>query len=720
MNTKKTKKIQIISLYILVLFSSSCANFYIMDNSLLDKPVISVQKPKVNNISHKLKSVKIDGYKASKEQVYKSVLKSSIPVFVEGEDSIDVLIDILMQAGSEHGVDPILLFSLAIKGSGVDSGFREKTRYGIIPLSVEKARFISDLYSIPFSLKGELYNPQKNITLFAAGIRFFQELFEGDIKQSLMAFHWDVDSVVEYASNNDSYPSEHVNYILDIYGIYTKLYKQGYQLEIEEVKTPEQVRDHALEIKADYILEGDHLYKESKLKSFIAYLMRYAEKDKSIRRKRASLLIKESKRKAYDPLFVTALVNLESSFNEKAVGIDNKIGYMQINPEEGQYLASITKNEWDSPDSLYNPGYNMKLGLDILSLSHKIFENKAFHSLVGYNLGIKKLINALKSNAAIPQTSVEYPSKVIKLFHSLKSQYGKYDESVALKEEKEADLQEEIINKIKEKRSKEEDIRKSKLIAIEKIKEKKEPSLIVKERSEGMSKVAADRLEQARKEEIANETPKEKEVRELIAKQKEQLKKRREEIKSRQDNLISIIKNEQSDSSDVNVKVINPPSLRGKDEKVEYFVCSSLSSKKKCRALARKFNYYARNYEVDPILLSLLAMHRSGFDVKYKSNDGRNVGLFQFKLTDMEKVSYNAKVAWAGEKNLLTADYSLRVASKYIRYLQRRYKNKAKYVVLGFIWDPELVSKTARAKQKFPSDVSILANKILSSYSRFK
>lgn len=73
-------------------------------------------------------------------------------------------------------------------------------------------------------------------------------------------------------------------------------------------------------------------------------------------------IISESKRYGYDPLFLTALIITESSFNNWARSNRGAMGLMQIKPKTGAAMASEVKMEWKGKPTLYDPGTNIALG----------------------------------------------------------------------------------------------------------------------------------------------------------------------------------------------------------------------------------------------------------------------------------------------------------------------------------------------------------------------
>ncbi len=107
-------------------------------------------------------------------------------------------------------------------------------------------------------------------------------------------------------------------------------------------------------------------------------------------------ILAESKNYDYDPMFLTALIITESSFDRKARSHKGAIGLMQIVPRTGVALATEKKMEWKGKPTLYNPKINIALGTFYLNKLHNRFGDLNL-ALEAYNHGPTKLAKYLKS-----------------------------------------------------------------------------------------------------------------------------------------------------------------------------------------------------------------------------------------------------------------------------------------------------------------------------------
>ena len=125
-------------------------------------------------------------------------------------------------------------------------------------------------------------------------------------------------------------------------------------------------------------------------------------------------ILEESKIYDYDPLFLTALIITESSFNSKARSNKGAIGLMQIIPRTGAALALEKKIQWRGNPTLYNPQTNIALGAYYLKKLHKRFGDLNL-ALEAYNHGPTKLAKYLKRGYQ-PR---RYSKKVFKIYEMI-------------------------------------------------------------------------------------------------------------------------------------------------------------------------------------------------------------------------------------------------------------------------------------------------------------
>ncbi len=123
-----------------------------------------------------------------------------------------------------------------------------------------------------------------------------------------------------------------------------------------------------------------------------------------------------SQKYGYDPLFLTALIITESSFNNRAKSHQGAIGLMQILPRTGSALASETQMTWKGKKTLYDPEVNIALGAFYLNKLLKRFRDLSL-ALEAYNHGPTQLRQFLKLGIR-PK---KYSNKVYKNYNMIKA-----------------------------------------------------------------------------------------------------------------------------------------------------------------------------------------------------------------------------------------------------------------------------------------------------------
>ena len=92
-----------------------------------------------------------------------------------------------------------------------------------------------------------------------------------------------------------------------------------------------------------------------------------------------------------DPYLATAVMRVESHFDEKAESSKGARGLMQIMPETGQWAAEQIKLKDYKPTQLYDPERNIQIGCWYLAqLAHE-FQGNQLLMITAYNAGPTKV-----------------------------------------------------------------------------------------------------------------------------------------------------------------------------------------------------------------------------------------------------------------------------------------------------------------------------------------
>lgn len=126
-------------------------------------------------------------------------------------------------------------------------------------------------------------------------------------------------------------------------------------------------------------------------------------------------ILEQSKKYGYDPLFLTALIITESSFNHRAKSKVGALGLMQIRPKTGKALASEKNMRWRGKRTLYHPAKNIALGSYYLNKLVKRF-GKMHTALEAYNHGPTRIARYLRKG----KHTKDYSGKVFAVYKKIK------------------------------------------------------------------------------------------------------------------------------------------------------------------------------------------------------------------------------------------------------------------------------------------------------------
>lgn len=115
----------------------------------------------------------------------------------------------------------------------------------------------------------------------------------------------------------------------------------------------------------------------------------------SLRRRIAVAIIEESRAAGYDPLFVLAIIDVESDFDERAVSSANARGLMQIRPATLGFVAEKESLKLPLADIYRDPALQVRMGVRYLARLEKRFRNINL-ALMAYNAGPERLRQSLK------------------------------------------------------------------------------------------------------------------------------------------------------------------------------------------------------------------------------------------------------------------------------------------------------------------------------------
>jgi soluble lytic murein transglycosylase len=76
----------------------------------------------------------------------------------------------------------------------------------------------------------------------------------------------------------------------------------------------------------------------------------------------AKAILQESEKYGFDPIFLVAVIQTESSFSPVARGTSGEIGLMQLMPDTGEWVAKNAELPWKGNKTLFDPVANIRIG----------------------------------------------------------------------------------------------------------------------------------------------------------------------------------------------------------------------------------------------------------------------------------------------------------------------------------------------------------------------
>lgn len=149
-----------------------------------------------------------------------------------------------------------------------------------------------------------------------------------------------------------------------------------------------------------------------------------------------NLILKHSKEYEIDPYLVASVINVESKYDKNAVSIKDARGLMQIGPQTGQWASEVLGIDNYTPELLYDPDINIRIGTWYLNTLFKEFNGNMQLVLASYNAGSGNVRKWLKDDncsldgstlSTIPFKETEdYVTRIDKNYKIYSTIYRKY------------------------------------------------------------------------------------------------------------------------------------------------------------------------------------------------------------------------------------------------------------------------------------------------------
>ena len=129
----------------------------------------------------------------------------------------------------------------------------------------------------------------------------------------------------------------------------------------------------------------------------------------------ARTILVTSHRVHLDPRLVLAVIHVESSGDRLATSRVGALGLMQLLPTTARYMAEQVGIPWPGPDSLFDPVFNVQLG--VLYLDHLVQRFGDLETaLAAYNWGPTRIAQRIRNRHYIP---AGYSTRVMDTYQRL-------------------------------------------------------------------------------------------------------------------------------------------------------------------------------------------------------------------------------------------------------------------------------------------------------------
>lgn len=133
----------------------------------------------------------------------------------------------------------------------------------------------------------------------------------------------------------------------------------------------------------------------------------------------AGTIHQESRKYGYDPLFVEAMIEVESQCKPTARGIRGAIGLIQIKPATAKAVAEESGLPWRGAAALKDGPLNIRLGVRYLWNLEQRFDDPRV-AVAAYNLGPTRVARMARQRAK----NARYVQRVMSRYHDLVKQYS--------------------------------------------------------------------------------------------------------------------------------------------------------------------------------------------------------------------------------------------------------------------------------------------------------
>ena len=126
----------------------------------------------------------------------------------------------------------------------------------------------------------------------------------------------------------------------------------------------------------------------------------------------ARMLVAEGQRTGIDPLFLAAVIRVESAFSTDAVSNKGARGLMQVMPATAEELATKLGIDWIGPQQLHDPEINVRMGVYYLQWLLSLYAGDYKFALTAYNRGPASVGFIVRQHGKLKFRFTEYFRKI--------------------------------------------------------------------------------------------------------------------------------------------------------------------------------------------------------------------------------------------------------------------------------------------------------------------
>jgi soluble lytic murein transglycosylase-like protein len=159
---------------------------------------------------------------------------------------------------------------------------------------------------------------------------------------------------------------------------------------------------------------------------FVSEIIRLHTPGKQNIQSLAEIIVTESEKANYDPLFVAAVIRSESMFKHGATSARGAKGLMQLMPATGKYISEREKIALSKTADLHDPATNIRLGIAYLKYLEKKFNGNLERVLLAYNWGPANVMLSMRGAAKPPSQSLKYAKKILSAHSQWESEFTQH------------------------------------------------------------------------------------------------------------------------------------------------------------------------------------------------------------------------------------------------------------------------------------------------------